>query len=310
MSYNLIYDINQELRNLMNIKKNVAFIGLGTMGYPMAGHLSKSNLFNLRVYNRSSQKATEWSKEYEGEVSNSIKEVVMDADFVVTCTGKDEDMMEIVFSDQGVITYLKKGSIFIDHTTTSYKLAKHLNESLTEKGVSFIDAPVSGGEAGAINGVLSVMAGGSNAILEESNELIKTYSKNVTYMGESGKGQLAKMVNQICIAGLLQGLSEGLLFAEAENLDMDSLLSAISGGAAQSWQMVNRAETMHQREFDFGFAIKWMVKDLGYCIDQSRTNNSNLGFTKEVFDRYVNLMDKGHSYSDTSALMLFDQLNK
>jgi 3-hydroxyisobutyrate dehydrogenase len=280
------------------------------MGYPMAGHLSKSNLFNLRVYNRSSQKATEWSKEYEGEVSNSIKEVVMDADFVVTCTGKDEDMMEIVFSDQGVITYLKKGSIFIDHTTTSYKLAKHLNESLTEKGVSFIDAPVSGGEAGAINGVLSVMAGGSNAILEESNELIKTYSKNVTYMGESGKGQLAKMVNQICIAGLLQGLSEGLLFAEAENLDMDSLLSAISGGAAQSWQMVNRAETMHQREFDFGFAIKWMVKDLGYCIDQSSTNNSNLGFTKEVFDRYVNLMDKGHSYSDTSALMLFDQLNK
>ena len=294
----------------MNIKKNVAFIGLGTMGYPMAGHLSKSNLFNLRVYNRSSQKATEWSKEYEGEVSNSIKEVVMDADFVVTCTGKDEDMMEIVFSDQGMITYLKKGSIFIDHTTTSYKLAKHLNESLTEKGVSFIDAPVSGGEAGAINGVLSVMAGGSNAILEESNELIKTYSKNVTYMGESGKGQLAKMVNQICIAGLLQGLSEGLLFAEAENLDMDSLLSAISGGAAQSWQMVNRAETMHQREFDFGFAIKWMVKDLGYCIDQSSTNNSNLGFTKEVFDRYVNLMDKGHSYSDTSALMLFDQLNK
>ena len=310
MSYNLIYDINQELRNLMNIKKNVAFIGLGTMGYPMAGHLSKSNLFNLRVYNRSSQKATEWSKEYEGEVSNSIKEVVMDADFVVTCTGKDEDMMEIVFSDQGVITYLKKGSIFIDHTTTSYKLAKHLNESLTEKGVSFIDAPVSGGEAGAINGVLSVMAGGSNAILEESNELIKTYSKNVTYMGESGKGQLAKMVNQICIAGLLQGLSEGLLFAEAENLDMDSLLSAISGGAAQSWQMVNRAETMHQREFDFGFAIKWMVKDLGYCIDQSNSNNSNLEFTKEVYDRYVNLMDKGHTYSDTSALMLFDQLNK
>ena len=294
----------------MNIKKNVAFIGLGTMGYPMAGHLSKSNLFNLRVYNRSSQKATEWSKEYEGEVSNSIKEVVMDADFVVTCTGKDEDMMEIVFSDQGVITYLKKGSIFIDHTTTSYKLAKHLNESLTEKGVSFIDAPVSGGEAGAINGVLSVMAGGSNAILEESNELIKTYSKNVTYMGESGKGQLAKMVNQICIAGLLQGLSEGLLFAEAENLDMNSLLSAISGGAAQSWQMVNRAETMHQREFDFGFAIKWMVKDLGYCIDQSSSNNANLGFTKEVYDRYVNLMDKGHTYSDTSALMLFDQLNK
>ena len=294
----------------MSIKKNVAFIGLGTMGYPMAGHLSKSNLFNLRVFNRSLQKSAEWSKEYEGEVSSSIKEAVIDADFVVTCTGRDEDMMEIVFAEQGMITHLKKGSIFIDHTTTSYKLAKHLNESLAAKGVSFIDAPVSGGEAGAINGVLSVMAGGSKKVLEESEELINAYSKNVTYMGESGKGQLAKMVNQICIAGLLQGLSEGLLFAEAENLDMNSLLSAISGGAAQSWQMVNRAETMHQREFDFGFAIKWMVKDLGYCIDQSSSNNSNLGFTKEVYDRYVNLMDKGHSDSDTSSLMIFDELNK
>ena len=294
----------------MSIKKNVAFIGLGTMGYPMAGHLAKSNLFNLRVFNRSPQKSTEWSKDYEGEVSSSIKEAVVDADFVVTCTGKDEDMMEIVFAEQGMITHLKKGSIFIDHTTTSYKLAKHLNESLAVKGVSFIDAPVSGGEAGAINGMLSVMAGGSMEVLEESKELINAYSKNVTYMGESGKGQLAKMVNQICIAGLLQGLSEGLLFAEAENLDMSSLLSAISGGAAQSWQMVNRAETMHQREFDFGFAVKWMVKDLGYCIDQSSSNNSNLGFTKEVYDRYVNLMDKGHSDSDTSSLMIFDELNK
>ena len=294
----------------MSIKKNVTFIGLGTMGYPMAGHLSKSNLFNLKVFNRSHQKAAAWSKEYEGDVSSSIKEAVMDADFVVTCTGRDEDMMEIVFAEQGMIAHLKKGSILIDHTTTSYKLAKHLNESLAAKGVLFIDAPVSGGEAGAINGVLSVMAGGSKGGLDASEELINSYSKNVTYMGESGKGQLAKMVNQICIAGLLQGLSEGLLFAEAENLDMNSLLSAISGGAAQSWQMVNRAETMHQREFDFGFAIKWMVKDLGYCIDQSSSNNANLGFTKEVYDRYVNLMDKGHTYSDTSALMLFDQLNK
>jgi len=294
----------------MSIKKNVAFIGLGTIGFPMAGHISKSNLFNLKVYNRTPEKGREWSKDYEGEVVSSIKEALIDADFIVTCTGRDEDMMEIVFSEQGMISHLKKGSIFIDHTTTSYKLAKHLNESLASKGVAFIDAPVSGGEAGAINGVLSVMVGGSKASLEESNELISTYSKNVTYMGESGKGQLAKMVNQICIAGLLQGLSEGLLFAEAENLDMDSLLSAISGGAAQSWQMVNRAETMHQGEFDFGFAIKWMVKDLGYCIDQSSTNNSNLGFTKDVYDRYVNLMDKGHAYSDTSALILFDQLNK
>ena len=300
----------KEEGNIMSTKKNVAFIGLGTMGFPMAGHISKSNLFNLKVYNRTQEKGSSWSKNYEGEVVSSIKEAVIDADFILTCTGRDEDMMEIVFSDQGIISHLKKGSIFIDHTTTSYKLAQHLNDSLTAKGVAFIDAPVSGGEAGAVNGVLSVMAGGNEQILEESRAVIKTYSKNVTYMGESGKGQLAKMVNQICIAGLLQGLSEGLLFAESENLDMPSLLSAISGGAAQSWQMVNRAETMHKREFDFGFAIKWMVKDLGYCIDQSGSNNSNLDLTKEVYDRYVNLMDKGHSYSDTSALLLFDKLNK
>jgi len=206
--------------------------------------------------------------------------------------------------------YLKKGSIFIDHTTTSFKLAKHLNESLKSKNIAFIDAPVSGGEAGAINGVLSVMAGGDAHILDACDSIIKTYSKSITLMGDSGSGQLAKMVNQICIAGLLQGLSEGLLFAESENLNMDKLLSAISGGAAQSWQMVNRGKTMHQREFDFGFAIKWMVKDLGYCLDQADGNNTKLTFTQEVYDRYTNLMDKGHTYSDTSALMMFDELNK
>ena len=219
-------------------------------------------------------------------------------------------MMEIVFSDDGMMPYLKKGSIFIDHTTTSFKLAKHLNESLKDKNISFIDAPVSGGEAGAINGVLSVMAGGDAHILDACDSIIKTYSKSITLMGDSGSGQLAKMVNQICIAGLLQGLSEGLLFAESENLNMDKLLSAISGGAAQSWQMVNRGKTMHQREFGFGFAIKWMVKDLGYCLDQADGNNTKLTFTQEVYDRYTNLMDKGHTYSDTSALMMFDELNK
>jgi 3-hydroxyisobutyrate dehydrogenase len=209
-----------------------------------------------------------------------------------------------------MMPYLKKGSIFIDHTTTSFKLAKHLNESLKSKNIAFIDAPVSGGEAGAINGVLSVMAGGDAHILDACDSIIKTYSKSITLMGDSGSGQLAKMVNQICIAGLLQGLSEGLLFAESENLNMDKLLSAISGGAAQSWQMVNRGKTMHQREFDFGFAIKWMVKDLGYCLDQADGNNTKLTFTQEVYDRYTNLMDKGHTYSDTSALMMFDELNK
>ena len=293
----------------MDKKRNVAFIGLGTMGYPMAGHLSKSGLVNLRVFNRTIEKATKWSQEYDGEICLSLEQAVTEADVVITCTGRDEDMLEIVLSDNGMYPHLKEGSVFIDHTTTSFKLAKQLNQSLQSKDIAFIDAPVSGGEAGAINGVLSVMAGGDYSELERNSLLVESYSKNISYMGESGYGQLAKMVNQICIAGLLQGLSEGLLFAEAENIDMDSLLSAISGGAAQSWQMVNRGHTMHQREFDFGFAIKWMVKDLGYCIDQAKDNKTNLSFTKEVYDRYVNLIDKGHKYSDTSALMLFDELN-
>ena len=254
----------------MSTKKNVTFIGLGTMGYPMAGHLSNSDLFNVTVFNRSSDKSAKWSNEYKGSVAKTIEDAVSDADVVITCTGRDEDMMEIVFSENGMLAYLKSGSIFIDHTTTSCKLAKHLNKSLQSKGIDFIDAPVSGGEAGAVNGELTVMAGGDKAILESCDSLIKTYSKSITLMGEAGAGQLAKMVNQICIAGVLQGLSEGLLFAEAENLDMDKLLSAISGGAAQSCQMVNRGKTMHNREFDFGFAIKWMVKDLGYCIEQAK----------------------------------------
>ena len=294
----------------MSKKRNVTFVGLGTMGYPMAGHLSRSELFNVSVFNRTSEKSAQWGEAYEGRVALTIEDAVKDADVVITCTGRDEDMMEIVFSDDGMMPYLKKGSIFIDHTTTSFKLAKHLNESLKDKNISFIDAPVSGGEAGAINGVLSVMAGGDAHILDACDSIIKTYSKSITLMGDSGSGQLAKMVNQICIAGLLQGLSEGLLFAESENLNMDKLLSAISGGAAQSWQMVNRGKTMHQREFDFGFAIKWMVKDLGYCLDQADGNNTKLTFTQEVYDRYTNLMDKGHTYSDTSAFMMFDELNK
>jgi 3-hydroxyisobutyrate dehydrogenase len=294
----------------MNKKRNVTFIGLGTMGYHMAGHLANSGLANVKVYNRTSEKAEKWLVDFEGEMATTLKEAVSDADVIITCAGRDEDMMEIVFSENGLQPHLKEGAIFVDHTTTSFKLAKHLSETLKEKNICFIDAPVSGGEAGAVNGVLSVMAGGNKGALECATTLIESYSKNISYMGESGYGQLAKMVNQICIAGLLQGLSEGLLFAESEGMNMDSLLSAISGGAAQSWQMDNRASTMHKREFDFGFAIKWMVKDLGYCLDRAKDNKSQLDFTQEVYDRYINLMDKGHTYSDTSSLMTYNELNK
>jgi 3-hydroxyisobutyrate dehydrogenase len=294
----------------MSNKRNVTFIGLGTMGYHMAGYLSKSGLANVTIYNRTSAKAEQWLGEFEGKMSATLEGAVSDADVIMTCAGKDEDMMEIVFSESGLYPHLKEGAIFIDHTTTSFKLAQHLSDTLKEKNICFIDAPVSGGEAGAMNGVLSVMAGGNKGALECATPLIESYSKNISYMGESGYGQLAKMVNQICIAGLLQGLSEGLLFAESEGMDMGSLLSAISGGAAQSWQMDNRASTMHKREFDFGFAIKWMVKDLGYCLDRAKDNKSQLDFTQEVYDRYVSLMDKGHTYSDTSSLITYNELNK
>jgi 3-hydroxyisobutyrate dehydrogenase-like beta-hydroxyacid dehydrogenase len=259
----------------MSNKRNVTFIGLGTMGYHMAGHLANSCLANVKVYNRTTDKAEQWLAEFDGEIAKTLADAVLDADVIMTCSGRDEDMMEIVFSEDGVCTHLKNG-----------------------------------GEAGAVNGVLSVMAGGNKGALDCVTPLIETYSKNISYMGESGYGQLAKMVNQICIAGLLQGLSEGLLFAEAEGMDMDSLLSAISGGAAQSWQMDNRASTMHKREFDFGFAIKWMVKDLGYCLDRAKDNESQLDFTQEVYNRYVNLMGKGHASSDTSSLMTYNELNK
>jgi 3-hydroxyisobutyrate dehydrogenase len=294
----------------MNKKRNVSFIGLGTMGYHMAGHLANSGLANVKVYNRTSEKAEKWLADFEGEMAKTLEDAASGADVIITCAGRDEDMMEIVFSDNGLQSHLKEGAIFVDHTTTSFKLAKHLSETLKEKNICFIDAPVSGGEAGAVNGVLSVMAGGDKGALECATTLIESYSKNISYMGESGYGQLAKMVNQICIAGLLQGLSEGLLFAESEGMNMDSLLSAISGGAAQSWQMDNRASTMHKREFDFGFAVKWMVKDLGYCLDRAKDNKSQLSLTQEVYDRYVNLMDKGHTYSDTSSLMIHEELNK
>ncbi len=287
----------------MNIKKNVAFIGLGTMGYPMAGHLSKSNLFNLRVYNRSSQKATEWSKEYEGEVSNSIKEVVMDADFVVTCTGKDEDMMEIVFSDQGVITYLKKGSIFIDHTTTSADLAKNLANEARLHECGFIDAPVSGGQQGAEGGQLTVMCGGSVEDFAKIESVVACFSKAVTLMGPTGSGQLCKMVNQICIAGLVQGLAEGLNFAQRAGLDAHQVVDVISKGAAQSWQMENRYKTMLAGEYEHGFAVEWMRKDLSFALEEAKTNGSALPVAQLVDQYYAEVEALGGNRWDTSSLL-------
>lgn len=232
-----------------------------------------------------------------------IKNAIAKADMILICAGKDEDVEEIIYAENGILQNINS-SIVIDHTTTSHKLAQKLAASFKEKDIEFIDAPVSGGEIGAINAQLSIMAGGNKKTIQAVNPVLKHYAKNITHMGSHGYGQLAKMVNQICIAGVLQGLSDGILFAENENIDIEKLLSAISGGAAQSWQMENRALTMSKREFDFGFAIKWMIKDLGYCLDRAEDNKTDLSFTKSVYDKYQKLMKNGDGNLDTSALIL------
>ena len=284
--------------------KNISFIGLGVMGFPMAGHLAKNSNYSVTVWNRSKNRAEKWCNEFKGALANSIEEAVDNADLIILCAGKDEDVEQIIYSENGVLQNISNNALVIDHTTTSYKLAQKLAVSFKEKNVGFVDAPVSGGEVGAINGCLSVMAGGSEADIEIAKAIINNYAKNLSHIGVNGYGQLAKMVNQICIAGVLQGLSDGILFAENENIDIEKLLSAISGGAAGSWQMDNRATTMSKREFDFGFAIKWMVKDLGYCLDRAKQNKTNLSFTKTVYDKYQELIKNGDEQLDTSALIL------
>ena len=284
--------------------KNISFIGLGVMGFPMAGHLAKNSNYSVAVWNRSKNRAEKWCNEFKGALANSIEEAVDNADLIILCAGKDEDVEQIIYSENGVLQNISNNALVIDHTTTSYKLAQKLAVSFKEKNVGFIDAPVSGGEVGAINGCLSVMAGGSEVDIEIAKPIINNYAKNLSHIGVNGYGQLAKMVNQICIAGVLQGLSDGILFAENENIDIEKLLSAISGGAAGSWQMDNRAVTMSKREFDFGFAIKWMVKDLGYCLDRAKQNKTNLSFTKTVYDKYQELIKNGDGQLDTSALIL------
>ncbi|KAF3977476.1 MAG: NAD(P)-dependent oxidoreductase [Methylococcales symbiont of Iophon sp. n. MRB-2018] len=284
--------------------KNITFIGLGVMGFAMAGHLTKNNRFSITVWNRTKNKADKWINEFKGTIASSIKEAVDNADVVILCAGKDEDVEQIIYAKNGVLQHIRNDALVIDHTTTSYKLTQKLAVSFKEKNVGFVDAPVSGGEVGAINGCLSIMAGGSEVDIKTAKPIIASYAKSISHIGDSGYGQLAKMVNQVCIAGVLQGLSDGILFAENENIDIEKLLPAISGGAAGSWQMDNRALTMSKKEFDFGFAIKWMVKDLGYCLDRAKENNTDLSFTKTVYDKYQNLIKSGDGHFDTSALIL------
>ncbi len=282
--------------------KKITFIGLGVMGFPMAGHLSKEG-YNVTVYNRSEEKSKLWIKNHVGSYSTSIKEAVSDSDFVFSCVGNDTDLREITLGTNKAFSSMKPGSVFIDHTTTSSDIAVELSEKAKELNINFLDAPVSGGEVGAVKGELTVMIGGENSIFEKIKSIIAAYAKNITLIGGPGKGQIAKMVNQICIAGLIQALSEAISFSEKSGLDTKKVLDAISQGAAGSWQLSNRGETMVDRKFDFGFAVKLMRKDLGICLDHAGNNNISLPITSIVNQFYAEIQRNGGSKFDTSSLL-------
>lgn len=274
------------------------------MGYHMAAHVLKNGSGEVVVWNRTTSRSEQWATEHGGEFVTTIAAAVTGADLILCCLGRDEDVREVMLSEAGVLQNLKAGAVIVDHTTTSAVLARELSEQVQQAGAAFLDGPLSGGEEGAKNGALTCMLGGDSKDLARVTSILETYCKAITLIGGVGAGQLAKMVNQICIAGVLQGLSEGICFAEAEQLDVEKVLNAISGGAAQSWQMNNRANTMHQREFDFGFASKWMIKDLGYCLDQAQLNGSKIALATTVHETYQSLAEKGHQQQDTSVLIL------
>jgi len=280
----------------------VAFLGLGVMGFPMAGHLSKAG-YEVTVYNRTELKSDKWLKEYKGSKAKSPLEAVKSSFIVFACVGNDNDIKEVCLGENGAFLGMERGAIFVDHTTASANIARELNEYAKKYSISFLDAPVSGGEAGAINGALTVMVGGEEEVYNTSMKYIKSFSKAVTLMGDAGAGQLTKMVNQICIAGLLQGLSEGIKFGMLSGLDIAKVVDVISKGAAGSWQMQNRAETMSKDKFDFGFAIELMHKDLQICIEESKKNNANLPITKLIDEFYVKLIQQDCNRFDTSSLI-------
>lgn len=281
----------------------VCFIGLGAMGYPMAGHLQQKG-FALSVYNRSVAKAQQWSAQFGLAASPSVVKAVASAEVVAVCLGADEDVRQVLAGDGGVFSAMPSGGIVIDHSTTSAGLAKEMAALASARNIGFIDAPVSGGEAGAINGRLTVMAGGDIDVFTRIEPILAAYAARYQCLGPVGSGQMAKMVNQICIAGLVQGLAEGLHFGTEAGLDMEAVLDVIGGGAAQSWQMDNRAKTMLAGSFDFGFAVDWMRKDLGYVLDEARQRKISLPVTALVDQFYAQVQNLDGGRLDTSSLLL------
>ncbi|SEI41361.1 3-hydroxyisobutyrate dehydrogenase [Allopseudospirillum japonicum] len=287
---------------MQNKTAKIAFIGLGVMGYPMAGHLARAG-YGVCVYNRTTSKAAAWVEEYQGTYANTPAEAAQDADLVFICVGNDEDVRQVTLGTEGVLSTLGAGGVLIDHSTVSAQLAQELAVACSEQGLDFIDAPVSGGQQGAQNGVLTIMCGAETSAFERVQSVMQTYARAVTLMGPAGSGQLTKMVNQICIAGLVQGLAEGLHFAQHAGLDAHKVMQVISQGAAGSWQMQNRHATMIASEYEHGFAVDWMRKDLNICLQAARQLDIALPVTALVDQFYAEVQNIGGGRWDTSSLL-------
>ena len=280
----------------------VAFIGLGVMGYPMAGYLAKAG-HEVTVYNRTTEKAEQWAQAFRGALSSTPGKASSDAAIVFLCVGNDDDVRSVIYGTDGILENIPEGGVIVDHTTASAEVAREVAEAAGKRNVQFLDAPLSGGQAGAENGQLTIMVGGEQGTFDRVAPVMDCYAKAMTLIGPVGSGQLAKMVNQICIAGVVQGLSEGLHFAKRANLDVAKVIEAISKGAAQSWQMENRWETMINDEFEFGFAVEWMRKDLGIAFDEADRNGASLDMTRLVDGYYAEIQALGGNRWDTSSLI-------
>tara|TARA_B100001121_G_C18590674_1_gene574472 strand:+ start:55 stop:921 length:867 start_codon:yes stop_codon:yes gene_type:complete len=280
----------------------VSFIGLGVMGYPMAGYISKAG-HDVTVYNRTKSKAEKWIKDFKGKIAETPKESAKDSEFIFTCVGNDNDLREVTLGANGLFHSAKKGAVYVDNTTASAEVARELYKEAKSKGFDFLDAPVSGGQAGAENGALTVMVGGEESSYKKAEPIIDCYSKKIKLLGPAGNGQLCKMVNQICIAGLVQGLSEAINFGLNAKLNMYDVIEVISKGAAQSWQMENRYKTMIEDKFDYGFAVDWMRKDLKIAMEEAKKNNSPLPITKIIDEFYGEVQKQGGNRWDTSSLI-------
>ncbi len=282
--------------------RRVAFLGLGVMGYPMAGHLARAG-HQVTVYNRTAAKAQAWAAEYGGAVAATPAQAAQGAAFVFCCVGNDDDLRSVVLGEHGALAGMAAGTVFVDHTTASAEVARELHAEAARRGIAFVDAPVSGGQGGAVNGALTVMCGGDAAAFDAMKPVAMNFARAVTLLGGPGAGQLAKMVNQICIAGVVQGLAEAVRFGQNAGLDMAQVLDVIGKGAAQSWQMDNRGKTMVEDKFDFGFAVDWMRKDLGLVLDEARRNGSRLPLTALVDQFYADVQAQGGNRWDTSSLI-------